>query len=138
MDKQRMAIETSGAFGLAVKAVGIKAALGGLGAALLYLAAPPGRPVKGDAPIDPVKHTKDMQREFVIRLGIAVVFSVLFGDYVVDLVQLHFPGALAKDHPHPFYVAAGAPGWWITRGAALWLYKRQDQDLGETIKELKP
>lgn len=132
-----MAFETTGAVGLTVKAMGVKGGLGALGAVLLYLALPPGRPVKDGAELDPVKHTKEAAREFVLRFAFAIVCSILLGDWLVDVIQGIAPWLLAAKHPHPFYVAAGAPGWWVTRAVALWFYKRQDKDIAELAHDAK-
>jgi hypothetical protein len=32
---------------------------------------------------------------------------------------------------------AGAPGWWISRAAALWFHRRHDKDIEELINEIK-
>jgi len=104
---------------------------------LLYAVLPPGRPVKKGATVDAAHYRSEATKEFIARLAVAVVFSVLFGDYVVDLMTEHFPGALAAKHPHVWYVVSGAPGWWVTRWVALWLYKHRNKDAGQIADEIK-
>lgn len=132
-----MSAEVSAAGAIAFKAAGIKGALGGLGAVLLYLALPPGRPVKDGDTLDPAKHSKEVAREFVLRLAFAVIFSMLLGDWLVDVVEGVAPWLMAVKHPHPFYLAAGAPGWWVSRAVALWFYKRQDKDIAQLAEDVK-
>jgi hypothetical protein len=108
--------------------------MGALGAVVLYLVMPPGRPVQAGEMIDGAAHKREVQKEFGARLFIAIVFSILCGDWVVDMAPAFL---MAHAHPLPFWVAAGAPGWWISRWAALWLYKRQDKDIGEVADEIK-
>lgn len=121
-------IETSGAIGLAAaKLAGAKVALGMAGAALLYLFMPPERP---DGSFN--------RREFAARMAVAGFFSLLLGDWFVDVVNGLVPALKAPAHPAPFWLACGAPGWWVSRAAALWLYKRRDKDVGEIVREIHP
>lgn len=127
MEKQQMALETSGAIGAAtVKAIGVKASLGMAGAAVLYLLMPPERP---DGTFN--------RHEFVARVAVAGMCSLLLGDWVVDVLNGLLPWIKASAHPHPFWVASGAPGWWVSRAVALWLYKRKDKDIGEMVDDVK-
>jgi len=122
-----MALETTGFFGAAaVKAIGVKVALGMAGAALLYMLMPPER-------LDGSFNKK----EFAARLAVAGLASLLLGDWVVDVVDGLAPWLKAAAHPKPFFVAAGAPGWWVSRAVALWIYRRQNKDIAELAREIK-
>lgn len=106
--------------------VAVKAGAGMLGAVLLYAVMPP---VNKDGTFN--------RREFVARLLSAAVFSVFFGDWSVDIVN-HFAEWLHVDkHRAAVYLLTGAPGWWVSRWAALWLRRRQNKDLGQVAGELK-
>lgn len=119
--------ELTGSVGVAIiKAYGIKACLGMIGSALLYASFPPRRP---DGSYD--------QREFVARLVIAAIFSSLFGDWVIALLSEHASWLHAGRFPAPIYLMVGAPGWWISRAAALWFYRREEQDLEQWIDEIR-
>lgn len=125
MDKRDMSLEAGTALGVSIKAAGIKVMLGMAGAAILYMVAPPKRP---DGSFN--------EREFAIRLAVAGFFSFVFGDWFIDVVNGIVPALMSTKHPHPFYVMAGAPGWWISRGVALFLYRRQDKDIKEVVDEI--
>ncbi|WP_194720831.1 hypothetical protein [Noviherbaspirillum malthae] len=124
---------TSGAMGLAFfKLYGLKAGLGMMGAALLYLVAPP---TKADGKFD--------RREFAVRLACAGTASELFGDLAVELLKSWvamsswLQGINVDDHKGAVYLLVGAPAWWITRAAALWLQKRNGKDIAEVVKEVR-
>jgi len=125
------AASAAGAAGSALSALGSKAALGLLGAAALFVLMPPGRP--NDA------HTtrKELGREIGARMFMAGISSHFGGDWVIDVVNNLAPWTMAAKHPAPFLMLTGALGWYVGRAAALWLYKRQDKDLGELKDELK-
>lgn len=122
-----MAIETSGAFGVAAaKVIGLKAVLAMIGAAILYMVMPPERP---DGSFS--------RSEFAARLAVAVFFSLLLGDWVVSVIHGLAPWLMAEKHPAPFWVASGAPGWWVSRSAALWIYNRRSKDIGELVNDAR-
>lgn len=126
LEQHNMGVEAgSGAF-LAAKTIGIKAGLGMAGAALLYLFMPPERP---DGTFS--------KREFAARLVVAGFFSIVCGDWAVAVVNGLAPWLMAAEHPAPFWLAAGAPGWWLSRAVALWLYKRKDADVGEMVRDAR-
>jgi hypothetical protein len=108
------------------KLYGLKVGLGMIGAALLYVVLPP---VKKDGTFD--------RHEFVLRLACAGVFSTVFGDLAVDTLMHYLPGIPFASHKGAIYLLIGAPGWWISRAAALWFQKRQDKDIGEIVREAK-
>jgi hypothetical protein len=110
----------------AAAAVGAKVGLGMAGAAILYLVMPPER-LDGTF----------SKREFAARLAVAGFFSVLLGDWTVAVVDGLVPALKAAAHPAPFWLASGAPGWWVSRAVALWFYKRSDKDLGEMVQDAK-
>lgn len=114
----------------AAAALGIKASMGIVGAALLYMLLPPGRP--GDKPTT----RREMARELGIRFAFAGITSAAGGDWLIDVIHSHLPSLLADRHPTPFLMASGAVGWYIGRAVALWLYKHQDKDIAEIRREL--
>lgn len=116
----------SGAAFLAAKSLGLKAVMGMVGAALLFASAPP---VKKDGTFDRV--------EFVARLATAGIFSMVFGQWAVDLFMEFYPRLGADKHPAAVYLLTGAPAWWVSRWAAVWLHKRRNKDLGEVIDEVR-
>lgn len=116
-----------GVLSTVAQAIGIKASLGMAGAVLLYLGAAPERPRDGAW----------NKWEFVTRLAVAGFFSALLGDWAVDLVQGMAPWLMAAKHPAPFWLAAGAPGWWVSRWAALQLYKWKDKTAFEVVGEVR-
>ena len=127
MKATEMAVETGAAgAAFAIKAAGIKASFGMAGAAVLYMMMPPERP---DGTFN--------RREFAARLAVAGLCSLLLGDWVVDVLNGLTPWLKAGAHPHPFWVASGAPGWWVSRWVALWIYKRRDKDIGEVADDIK-
>lgn len=120
-----MSFEIEGGLAL-IKAYGGKALLGMIGAAMLYFALPP---INSDGTFN--------KREFVWRLVVAGMFSCVFGDSAVDLLTAYFPLVNISIHTGPIYLMVGAPGWWISRVVALYLYQRQDKDALAVIKEAK-
>jgi len=127
MESKQMAFEASAGAGLAAaKAFGGKAVIGMAGAAILYMVMPPERP---DGSFS--------KREFAARLAVAGFFSVVAGDWLVAVVNGLAPWLQAQSHPAPFWLASGAPGWWVSRAAALWLYNRRGKDLGQMVDEVK-
>lgn len=115
---------TSSVAGFAMwKMYGIKAALGMLGAALLYIVLPP---------LD--KDGSFNEREFVFRVAFAGMFSMIFGDWVVDILTNIMPWLSATHHTAPIYLMVGAPGWWVSRAVALWFKNRQGKDIEEIYK----
>jgi hypothetical protein len=100
--------------------------MGMIGAAMLYAAMPP---VNADGTFN--------KREFVVRLACAGVFSAVFGQWAVDMLMQHAASLQADKHSAAVYLLTGAPGWWLSRGAALWLHRRRDKDLGQVYDELK-
>lgn len=125
-------ISSAAASGIAAaQAIGSNALAGILGAALLWMVMPPGRP--GDA------HTtrKELGREVGVRIVFAGISAAMCGDWVVDMVQSLAPFLLAAKHPTPFLIASGALGWYAGRAVALWIYRRQDRDAGQLIDEIK-
>jgi len=120
-----MAAESAGGFAL-LKLYGLKATLGMVGAALLYLALPPRKP-NGDFD----------EKEFVIRLACAGVFSILFGDWTLQLLVTHAPWLHAENHAKAVDLMTGAPAWWITRGIALWFHRRREMDIGEAVRKAR-
>jgi hypothetical protein len=122
---------SSAASGIAAaQAMGMKAGAGIVGAALLYMVLPPGRPQ------DKPTSRAELGREIAVRVAFAGITSAAFGDWLIDLVNAMAPWLLAAKHPTPFLIAAGAVGWYIGRAVALWLYRRQDKDAGEVLDEL--
>ncbi len=103
-----------------------KAGAGMLGAVILYAVMPPLN-----------KDGSWNRREFIARLLVAGLFSTFFGDWSVDIIN-HFADWLNPEkHRAAVYLLTGAPGWWVSRWAALWLRRRQDKDLGEVAVEVK-
>lgn len=127
IEAEQAASAVGGAATTVVQTLGIKAALGMAGAVLLYLGAAPERPKDGSF----------NKTEFLTRLAVAGFFSALLGDMAVDVVNGLLPWLMAAKHPAPIWLAAGAPGWWVSRWAALYLYRRQDKDASEIIDEVK-
>ena len=122
-----MPLETSAAgASAAIKAIGLKASLGMAGAAVLYLLMPPERP---DGTFS--------RNEFAGRLTVAGLCSILLGDWAVDVVNGLAPWLFAAKHPAPFWLACGAPGWWVSRAIALWIYRRRGEDIGQMIKDAR-
>lgn len=117
---------TSGTAGFAfVKAYGFKAAIGMVGAALLYVVLPPEN-----------KDGTFNKKEFVSRLSAAGVFSHMFGDWAVDILS-NVSWLYATNHKAAIYLIVGAPAWWISRAVALWFQNRRAKDVGELIRDAK-
>lgn len=119
----------SGAAGFALfKLYGAKAVFGMVGAALLYVVLPPTN-----------KDGSFNAREFAIRLAVAGIFSVMFGDMVADIINNTWLSAWVQPYKHKSAIdlMVGAPGWWISRAVALALRKRENTDLVDVIKEVK-
>lgn len=108
------------------KLYGLKAGFGMIGAALLYLVAPPVNP---DGRLN--------KQEFVVRLACSGIFSEVFGDLAVDALMSYFSSIPFDHHRGAVYLLVGAPAWWITRWIALALKKRRDQDILEVAREMK-
>jgi hypothetical protein len=125
MENYKMAAESAGGVAL-LKVYGLKAVLGMAGAALLFIALPP---VKANGHFD--------EKEFVARLACAGAFSVLFGDWTLQMLVTHAPWLHAENYPKAVDLMTGAPAWWISRWIALWFQKRADKDLIDIVKELK-
>jgi hypothetical protein len=114
------------AYYLAAKTLGGKALMGMIGASILYAVMPP---LNRDGTFN--------RTEFVIRLACAGTFSVVFGDWAAQLFMEFLPRLHAENHVGAVWLLTGAPGWWVSRAAALWMYRRRDKDAGEIIQELK-
>jgi hypothetical protein len=108
------------------KLYGLKVGLGMIGAALLFFVLPP---IRKDGSFD--------QKEFVARLAVAGVFSVVFGDWAIAVVMAKWPWLMVSEHSAPMYLLVGAPGWWISRAVALWFQKRRDKDIAEIVQDVK-
>lgn len=105
---------------------GLSAAFGMIGAAILYLVMPP---------ID--RRGKFNRKEFVLRLAVAGLFSIFFGDMLASVLEHFIPWLEPLKNKSAVDLLAGAPGWWVSRAAALWLHQRQNKDLGEIVSEIK-
>lgn len=104
---------------------GSAALFGMVGAAILYLVMPP---------VD--KQGKFSRKEFAIRLAVSGLFSVFFGDMLASALA-HFVSWLDPWHNKSAVdLLAGAPGWWISRAAALWLHQKQDKNIAEIVREV--
>ena len=114
------------AYYLAAKTLGGKAVMGMIGAAMLYAVMPP---LNRDGTFN--------RREFIVRLACAGVFSAVFGQWGVDMLMQYAANLQADKHPAAVYLLTGAPGWWVSRAAALWMHRRRDKDAGEIINEIK-
>lgn len=118
---------SAGVAGLVIAKVAfVKAVFGMAGAAVLYLAMPPERP---DGTFS--------RKEFAIRLAVAGFFSWAFSDWAIDVIQGAMPILKAASHPKPFEILTGAPGWWVSRAAALWFYQRKDKNIAELARDIK-
>jgi hypothetical protein len=117
---------SGGAAYLAAKTIGGKALMGMIGAALLYAVMPP---LNKDGTFN--------RTEFVLRLACAGAFSIVFGDWSVQLFMEFAPRLHAENHVGAVWLMTGAPGWWVSRWAAIWLHNRRNKDAGEIIQELK-
>lgn len=125
MENYRMAAESAGGVAL-LKIYGIKAILGMAGAAMLYVVLPPTRP---DGSFD--------KREFVARLAVAGVFSVMFGDMTADALNHFAPWLQPHKHKSAVDLMCGAPGWWISRAIALFFQNRRGSDIAQIAKDLE-
>lgn len=105
---------------------GATAWFGMIGAAMLFFAMPP---------VD--KDGKFNRSEFVTRLAVAGIFSIFFGDMLAAALQHFVPWLEPLKNRSAVDLLAGAPGWWISRAAALWLHRRQNKDLGQIAEEIK-
>lgn len=105
---------------------GSSAAFGMIGAAILYLVM---------APVD--NKGRFNRKEFVIRLAVAGIFSIFFGDMLASTINHFVPWLDVMDNKSAIDLLAGAPGWWVSRAAALWFHNRHDKDLGQIIKDVK-
>ena len=127
-ERHTMPAESASGLAALLKLYGLKAVLGMIGAALLYLALPPRNP---DGTFN--------NTEFVARLACAGVFSCLFGDAAYALLlQSDVTQTVAQAlGPKAVDLLVGAPAWWITRAIALWLQQRSDKNIVEMIKDVK-
>ncbi|RAN49237.1 hypothetical protein RB25_08245 [Herbaspirillum rubrisubalbicans] len=121
-----MAAESAGGIAAILKIYGIKAVLGMVGAALLYIVLPP-RNLDGSF----------NEKEFVVRLACAGAFSIMFGDLAFAVLLQHVPTIAAVLGPKPVDLMVGAPAWWVTRAVALWFQRRQGKDIAELARDVK-
>jgi hypothetical protein len=105
---------------------GSSAVFGMIGAVILYLVLPP---VDNNGKFD--------RKEFALRLLVAGLFSIFFGDMLASTLQHFVPWLEPLKNKSAVDLLAGAPGWWVSRAAALWFHKRHDKDISEIIKEVK-
>ena len=118
-----MSAESFGGFATLVKLYGFKAALGMVGAAMLYIVLPP---LNSDGTFN--------KGEFVARLACAGVFSCLWAARVSSLcAQLPASAPCQRSAS----TDRGAPGWWVSRAVALWFQRRSDKDIAELVKDAK-
>jgi hypothetical protein len=110
------------------KIYGLKAGFGMMGAALLYLVLPP---VNKDGSFN--------KTEFAIRLAVAGVFSIVFGDMAADAINNTWLAQWVQPYKHKSAIdlMVGAPGWWISRAVALGMRKREAKDIVDLVKEAK-
>lgn len=114
------------AAGAAAQGLASKVGAGMIGAVILYMVLPP---VNEDGTFN--------RREFISRLAVAGVISAFFGDWSVDLLVENWPALHAEKHRAGVYLLTGAPAWWVSRAAALWLRRRQNKDLGQVADEFR-
>lgn len=120
-----MSIETGAGAGIALlKAYGFKVAVGMVGAALMYFVLPP-KDANGEFD----------QREFVLRLACAGVFSSFFGDLVIEMLEHGAPWIKWAKHTGAVYLMTGAPAWWFSRAIALMAHNRRNKDMIQLITE---
>ena len=105
---------------------GSSAFSGMLGAAILWVVMPPVN-----------KKGKFSRLEFVLRLGVAAIFSMKFGGMVASALQNIVPWLDPLHNRSAIDLMTGAPAWWISRAIALWFHRRNDKDISEIIKEVK-
>jgi hypothetical protein len=126
-DPHMMTGSETGAAGFALlKTYGLKAVLGMVGAAMLYFILPP---LNKDGSFN--KH------EFVCRLAVAGICSVMFGDWAVDILNHFAPWLKASDHRSAVDLMIGAPGWWASRAVAIYAHKRRDKDILQLVQEVR-
>jgi hypothetical protein len=119
----------SGSAGIAIfKLYGAKAVFGMIGAALLYAVLPPTN-----------KDGSFNTKEFVLRLAVAGVFSIVFGDMAADAINNSWLAEWIQPYKHKSAIdlMVGAPGWWISRAVALGMRKRENKDIVDLVKEVK-
>lgn len=121
-----MAAESAGGIAAVLKIYGIKAVLGMVGAAMLYIVLPPRNP---DGSFN--------EKEFVVRLACAGAFSIMFGDLAYSVLVEHAATIATVLGPKPVDLMVGAPAWWITRAVALWFQRRQEKDIAELARDVK-
>ncbi|MDC8757513.1 hypothetical protein [Janthinobacterium fluminis] len=121
-----MSAESFGGFATLVKLYGFKAALGMIGAAMLYIVLPP---LNTDGTFN--------KGEFVARLACAGVFSCLLGGTAYQLLCAQLPTIGAMVNASAIDLIVGAPGWWISRAVALWFQRRNDKDIAEMARDVK-
>lgn len=120
-----MPAESAGGLAL-LKLYGIKAIIGMIGGAMLYIALPP---------LD--AHGKFDKREFAARLACAGVFSCMFGATVYQMLLANFPVLGPAINASAVDLIVGAPGWWVSRAVALWFQKRSNKDIAELVRDVK-
>lgn len=121
-----MSAESFGGFAALVKLYGFKAAIGMVGAAMLYIVLPP---LNSDGTFN--------KREFVARLACAGVFSCLLGSTVYQLLCAQLPTVGAMVNASAVDLVVGAPAWWVSRAVALWFQRRSDKDIAELARDVK-
>lgn len=121
-----MSAESFGGFAALVKMYGLKAAIGMVGAAMLYVVLPP---LNADGTFN--------KREFVARLACAGVFSCLLGGTVYQMLCAQLPGIGAMVNSSAIDMMVGAPAWWVSRAVALWFQRRSDKDIAELARDAK-
>lgn len=110
---------------------GATAGFGMIGAAILYVVLPPVKPgTKGEKP-------EFNGKEFVLRLTVAGVSSVFFGDMLADAIHHVAPFLNPYKHQKTVDLMAGAPGWWISRAIALAMYRTNDKDIFQIADKFK-
>ncbi|OEZ98760.1 hypothetical protein [Duganella phyllosphaerae] len=121
-----MSAESFGSFAALVKLYGFKAAIGMVGAAMLYIVLPP---LNADGTFN--------KREFVARLACAGVFSCLLGSTVYQMLCAQLPTIGAMVNASAVDLVVGAPAWWVSRAVALWFQRRSDKDIAELARAAK-
>lgn len=124
-EKHNMAAESAGGIAL-LKLYGIKAAIGMIGAAMLYVVLPP---VNADGSFN--------KREFVARLACAGIFSVIFGNPVYNFICSSVPSIAPVITTSMIDLMVGAPAWWISRAFALWFQKRSGKDIQQLLNDAR-
>lgn len=121
-----MSAESFGSFAALVKMYGFKAAIGMVGAAMLYIVLPP---LNADGSFN--------KREFVARLACAGVFSCLLGSTVYQMLCAQLPTIGAMVNASAVDLCVGAPAWWVSRAVALWFQRRTNKDIAELARDAK-